>query len=155
MNLIALEVLPLLSGLMAGYPVWTTGCLKGDMLTRPYHSSEGTLGTDMRANLQLRVRAEEQYRRSQAAQKISRAIDSKTRPYQLYLPGDVVYYRRYKVPHSQEPSRSGLDHAKFGVQLRHCSERESGCWLNSQKPSPCLGVLTLSCIWSKGVSIRI
>lgn len=33
----------------------------------PVHSTEGALGSDLKANLQLRVMAEEQYRRSQAA----------------------------------------------------------------------------------------
>ena len=80
----------------------------------PYHSTEGTMGTDLRANLQLRVKAEEQYRRSQAVLKISRALNSQTRPYQVFLPGDLVYYRRFKTP-AQEASHPGLDHPKMGI----------------------------------------
>ena len=43
----------------------------------PVHTSEAQLGTDLRANLQLRVAAEEVYRKTQAAMKISRALNSK------------------------------------------------------------------------------
>ena len=81
----------------------------------PVHASEGTLGTDMRANLVLRVKAEEIYRRSQAMMKISRALNSQPRRYQVFLPGDLVYYRRYKTPRSQGPSHAALDQPKMGI----------------------------------------
>ena len=81
----------------------------------PVHASEGTLGTDMRANLVLRVKAEEVYRRSQAMMKISRALNSQPRRYQVFLPGDLVYYRRYKTPRTQGPSHAALDQPKMGI----------------------------------------
>lgn len=64
----------------------------------PIHSSEGTLGTDFRSNLMLRVQAEEVYRKQQAAEKVSRAMSSQPRRYEVFLPGDLVYYRRYRAP---------------------------------------------------------
>ena len=81
----------------------------------PFHSTEGTLGIDLRANLLLRVRAEEQYRKSQAVDKINRALNTKPRPFQVFLPGDLVYYRRYKTPMSQQASHQTLDTAKQGL----------------------------------------
>ena len=81
----------------------------------PFHSTEATMGTDLRANLNLRVKAEEQYRRTQALDKVNRALNSKPRPFQVFLPGDLVYYRRYKTPHSQQASHMTVDQAKLGL----------------------------------------
>ena len=81
----------------------------------PIHSAEGTLGTDLRSNLQLRVRAEEQYRKTQAAMKVSRAMNSQARPHQVFLPGDTVYYKRFKAPMTQTLSHPGLDTPKVGL----------------------------------------
>ena len=81
----------------------------------PIHSSEGTMGTDLRANLQLRMKAEEQYRRSQAVLKINRAMKSQVRPHQIFVPGDLVYYKRYKTPHGETTSHPGIDVPKVGL----------------------------------------
>lgn len=78
----------------------------------PFHCAEA-VDSDLRANLNLRVKAEELYRRSQAVFKINRALNSKPRSYSVYLPGDLVYYRRFKTPLSQQPSHVGLDQAKL------------------------------------------
>ena len=80
----------------------------------PFHSTEGTLGTDLRANLQIRVKAEEQFRRTQAVSQISRAMNSQPRRFEVFVPGDLVYYRRYQVPHGQKPSRR-FRQAKVGT----------------------------------------
>ena len=74
----------------------------------PVSSSEAVPESSMRANLQNRVKAEEVYRRSQAAVRISRAVSSKPRKLETFLPGDAVYYKRYKTP-AQALSHSGLD----------------------------------------------
>ena len=79
------------------------------------HSSEGTLGTDMRSNLQLRVHAEEVYRRSQAVMKVNRAMNSQVRPHQIFLPGDLVYYKRFKTPVGQTTAHPQLDIPKIGL----------------------------------------
>ena len=64
----------------------------------PLHCSEGTSGTNFQENLQARVRAETIFRKSQAARRISQAMNSKTRKNAVFLPGDLVYYRRVKPP---------------------------------------------------------
>lgn len=73
----------------------------------PVLSSQGTPDTSMRASLVLRTKAEELYRKSQAAQRISRALNSKPRRQERFLPGDLVYYKRYKTP-AQALSHPGL-----------------------------------------------
>lgn len=74
----------------------------------PVHSFQGTPGTSMRDNMVARVKAEEHYRRSQAAQRISRALNSKPHKQTVFLPGDLVYYKRYKPP-AQSLSHAGVD----------------------------------------------
>ena len=81
----------------------------------PFHSTEGSLGTSLRANLSIRVQAEEVYRRSQAVVKLNRALNTKPRRHEVYLPGDLVYYRRFKTPSGQQPSHSALDQPRMGI----------------------------------------
>ena len=80
----------------------------------PVHSSEGTPNTSMQRNLQLRVKAEEIYRKSSATSRINRAMNSKPTRSQVFIPGDMVFYRRYKTP-SQLPSHKDLDTPKVGI----------------------------------------
>ena len=80
----------------------------------PFHTSEGQVNTDLRANLQIRVKAEEIYMKTQAALKTSRALNAKPSRSAVFLPGDLVYYRRYKVP-VQPSSHPGLDQARVGI----------------------------------------
>ena len=77
----------------------------------PVLCSQGVPATTMRENLNLRVKAEELYRRSQAAARISRAMNAKPRRVEVFIPGDLVYYRRFKTPslHGQHLSHPGLD----------------------------------------------
>ena len=81
----------------------------------PFHSTEGSLGTSLRANLSIRVQAEGVYRRSQAVVKLNRALNTKPRRHEVYLPGDLVYYRRFKTPSGQQPSHSALDQPRMGI----------------------------------------
>ena len=106
----------------------------------PYHASEAQVGTELRANLNLRVRAEEIYRKTQAALKISRALNAKPSRAQIFLPGDLVYYRRYKTPLSQVASHPGLDQPKVGLACWYgparvlATETKSDFEPNSRKP---------------------
>ncbi|CAE7032785.1 RE1 [Symbiodinium natans] len=79
----------------------------------PVHSSEGVEGTSFRENLQVRVLAESVFRKSQAARRITLAMNSKTRRQQVFIPGDLVFYRRIKPPadfaaHDGIPSKSRM-----------------------------------------------
>ena len=80
-------------------PSWDSRLFEGGN-HGPVHSTEAILGTDLRANLNLRVQAEEVYRKSTAAHRISRAMNSQPQRVEVFLPGNLVYYRRYsKRPH--------------------------------------------------------
>lgn len=61
-------------------------------------SSQADPNHEMSDNLQLRLRAETRYRELQAKSKISRALNSKVQKSTQFLPGDLVYYKRFKVP---------------------------------------------------------
>ena len=61
-------------------------------------SAAGDPTSEMSQNLQRRLDAEAQYRKMQAKAKISRALNAKPDRTTQYIPGDLVYYRRYKFP---------------------------------------------------------
>ena len=61
-------------------------------------SSQADPAHEMHSNLNLRLRAEQRYRELQAKAKVSRALNSKVQRSTQFLPGDLVFYRRYKVP---------------------------------------------------------
>ena len=52
----------------------------------------------MATNLKLRVRAQQTFLRQQAQEQVSRALNAKTRRNQIFLPGDMVYFKRVKPP---------------------------------------------------------
>ena len=78
------------------------------------HSSEGTSDTAMSQNLELRLRAEKKYLELQAKAKISRALNSKTKISSRFLPGDLVYYKRYKVP-QDFPAHNLVDQPRLRI----------------------------------------
>lgn len=106
----------------------------------PVHSTEAILGTDLRANLNLRVQAEEVYWKSMAAQRISRAMNSQPQRVEVFLPGDLVYYRRYKTPRSQNASHPQLETGKvglarwFGPARVLATENKTDIELDTRKP---------------------
>ena len=75
-----------------------SGRLFDDGMEDSIFGSQGTPGHSMQKNLQLRLRAESVYRKSQAQDKISRALNTRGRPQARFLPGDLVYYKRVKPP---------------------------------------------------------
>ena len=60
-------------------------------------------------NLSLRLKAEKMYLELQAKAKLSRAANSRTKPALNFVPGNLVYYQRYKVPAGQSSDLSSLD----------------------------------------------
>ena len=58
-------------------------------------------------SLNTRMAAEEVYRKSTAAFQLSRLLNMRTRSQQTFLPGDVVFYRREKVP-ADKPAHETL-----------------------------------------------
>lgn len=80
---------------------WAFGRQVDDLDNLAIHTSEATSDHAMSENLQLRLRAEKRYLELQARAsraKISRALNSKGKPSVRFLPGDLVFYKRFKVP---------------------------------------------------------
>ena len=65
-------------------------------------------------SLNIRLQAEEVYRKSQASSQLSRLLNMRTRPLRKFLPGDLVYYRREKVP-ADRPAHPTLGIPKAGM----------------------------------------
>jgi hypothetical protein len=78
----------------------------------PQHCSEGQAGHPLRTGLQLRMAAEEVFRKSQAARRISQAMNARTTRAERYLPGDLIYFRRLRPP-AAPPA-----HPSFGKEGR-------------------------------------
>ena len=55
----------------------------------PLHSSEGTPGTSFQENLQTRIKAEVVFKKAQAARRVTLAMNTKTRPHEVFIPGDL------------------------------------------------------------------
>ena len=60
------------------------------------------------SNLRMRQKAESLYKELQAKAKISRALNSRVQKSSQFLPGDLVFYKRHKVP-SDFPAHQLLD----------------------------------------------
>lgn len=65
-----------------------TGRLHNFEYDLPYWTSSAVAGSPMARNLKLRVRAQQTFLRSQAQDHVSRALNSKTRRNQIFVPGD-------------------------------------------------------------------
>lgn len=75
-----------------------------------WFTSSGVPGSNMAGNLALRVKAQQTFLKHQAYEQISRAANAKTRRLQVFLPGDLVYFKRVKPPaqpmaHNRMPQR--------------------------------------------------
>ena len=64
----------------------------------PWWTSSAVPGSSVMQNLRLRVKAQQSFLQAQAHELISRASNSKTRKEQIFLPGDLVYFKRIKPP---------------------------------------------------------
>ena len=93
---------------------WAFGRQMDNLDNIAVHSSEGVSGHAMAENLQLRLRAEKRYLELQANAKISRALNSKTKPSIRFLPGDLVYYKRFKQP-SDFPAHQLVDQPRLRI----------------------------------------
>ena len=64
----------------------------------PWWTSSAVPGSSMAANLKLRVRAQQAFLRYQSQEICTRAANAKTRRHQVFLPGDLVFFKRVKPP---------------------------------------------------------
>eukprot|EP00435_Cladocopium_sp_Y103_P026888 s2772_g6.t1 len=71
-------------------------------------SSQADPASEMHQSLQRRLRAEGRYRELQAQAKISRALNAKVQKSTQFIPGDLIYYKRFKTP-ADTPAHALLD----------------------------------------------
>ena len=104
----------------------------------------GTAQSAMNQNLKLRVAAELAYRKSQAHGQISRALNLKTRPVQQFLPGDLVFFKRVKVP-AQPAAQVRMGHrlwSWYGPGRVLASETRTDSAGSERKPSHVIWVVS-------------
>ncbi|CAJ1341230.1 unnamed protein product [Effrenium voratum] len=71
-------------------------------------------GHPLEVQLRLRREAEAQYKKQQDLAKLSRATNSRAAPVRQFLPGDLVYYKRFKTPRDR-PARCEVDVPRLRV----------------------------------------
>ena len=64
----------------------------------PWWTSSAVPGSSVMQNLRLRVKAQQSFLQAQSHELISRAANSKTRRDQVFVPGDLVFFKRVKPP---------------------------------------------------------
>ena len=64
----------------------------------PLHLSQRDPKDELSKTMATRMRAEENYKRMVAQEAINRAWNSRARSHEVYLPGSLVYYKRFKAP---------------------------------------------------------
>ena len=105
---------------------WAFGRQVDNLDNIALHTSEGTADHAMAENLALRLRAEKRYLELNAKAKISRAINSRAKPSTRYLPGDLVYYKRYKTP-SDLPAHGLVDQPRMRISRWYGPGRVLAC----------------------------
>ena len=64
----------------------------------PWWTSTAVPGSSMNMNLRMRVSAQQAFLKHQAHEIMTRAANAKTRKKEVFLPGDLVYFKRVKPP---------------------------------------------------------
>ncbi|CAK9046645.1 unnamed protein product [Durusdinium trenchii] len=86
-----------------------TGRMHDSDLDMPYWTSVQVPGSSMMKNLKIRVQAQQAFLRHQSQELMSRAKNAKTRRQQVFLPGDLVCFKRVKPP-AQSQAHLRLPH---------------------------------------------
>ena len=86
---------------------WALGRNFEEPVNLPYLTSQGADGK-MAHNLEIRMLAQQSFVTQQARSKLSRAANTKSKEVQKFVPGDVIYYRRFKVP-ADRPANALVD----------------------------------------------
>ncbi|CAK9015175.1 unnamed protein product [Durusdinium trenchii] len=88
--------------------------------------SEGTPGHAMAESLRLRIEAEHLHNKLSADARISRAKNSRSKPARQFLPGNVVYYQRHKVPR-RAPANEDVDMPRMRIARWYGPARVLAC----------------------------
>ena len=98
----------------------------------------------MQQNLRLRVQAQQAFLKSQAHELVTRATNSKTRRAQIFLPGDLVYFKRIKPP-AQPQAHVRLAHKLwrwYGPARVLASETRTDARGQERKPSNVIWIVS-------------
>ena len=87
---------------------WAFGRFTEDLDNLAARTAQGDPEHVMVQNLALRQQAERTYSVMRAKAKISRALNTRAVPSTVFVPGDLVYYQRYKVP-ADRPAHELVD----------------------------------------------
>ncbi|CAE7794276.1 RE2 [Symbiodinium sp. CCMP2592] len=80
----------------------------------PALSSAGTPGADLHQTQRMRLRAAQAFLELRHKELSDRAARSSASAYPHYLPGDLIYYRRYKTPQDL-PANMSTDHPRMTI----------------------------------------
>ncbi|CAE7725645.1 RE2 [Symbiodinium sp. CCMP2592] len=80
----------------------------------PALSSAGTPGADLHQTHRMRLRAAQAFLELRHKELSDRAARSSASAYPHYLPGDLIYYRRYKTPQDL-PANMSTDHPRMTI----------------------------------------
>ena len=105
---------------------WALGRSESAPESSPLLCSQGTPGHVMQENLRLRLEAEHLHAKMSAEARISRAINSRSKPVKQFLPGDLVYYQRHKVPR-RAPSNVDVDAPRMRMARWYGPARVLAC----------------------------
>ena len=97
-----------------GRDMTASGHLREGPGETPALGSLGVPGSEIRANHDLRLQASQAFLEYRHKDLAMRASNSRTQAYEHFLPGDLVYYRRYKTP-ADLPANQLTDHPRMTV----------------------------------------
>ena len=105
---------------------WAFGRSESVSVNPAVACSEGTPGHAMAESLRLRIEAEHLHNKLSADARISRAKNSRSKPARQFLPGDVVYYQRHKVPR-RAPANEDVDMPRMRIARWYGPARVLAC----------------------------
>ena len=105
---------------------WALGRSESAPESIPLLCSQGTPGHVTQENLHLRLDAEHLHAKLSAEARISRAMNSRSKPVKQFLPGDLVYYQRHKVPR-RAPANLDVDAPRMRIARWYGPARVLAC----------------------------
>ena len=121
-----------------------TGKMHDQAFDDPFWTSSMVPGSEMAANLKMRHKAQTAFLKSQAQEHISRAMNAKTRRHQIFLPGDLVYFKRIKPP-AQPTAAVRMPHKLwqwYGPGRVLATETRSDALGRERRPSHIIWIVT-------------
>ncbi|CAK9003098.1 Gag-Pol polyprotein, partial [Durusdinium trenchii] len=74
-----------------------------------FHESQRASQDRVQKTMVLRLKAEQEYKKNMAQEAINRAWNSKAQKREIWTPGTLIYYKRYKAPSTSLASHKDVD----------------------------------------------